>query len=207
MIPIKDKYQTSWFYFHSNPPPSLIHLPILLCHAWLEGLFWDVSQLCRPGLLDILYIFLTRTIDDPFELEEKLYEARSSELWGCSSAMFVLVWNCRSCGIINWCIVMVKQPWFVLPLLSSFLAPWAKYTPQDFFIDLLIDRLTPWPEPAVGDASHIGKCDRYDLEFCFPRARLCWTLPLTSPALVFRVIMRIPCLITRDDSMKCLVQF
>ena len=34
------------------------------------------------------------------------------------------------------CIVVVKQPRFVLPQFSSLLARWAKYTQQDLLVDL-----------------------------------------------------------------------
>ena len=47
-------------------------------------------------------------------------------------------------GVVSRCIVVVKQPRFVLPQLSSLLVHWAKQKPQDLFVDLLIDRLALW---------------------------------------------------------------
>ena len=57
---------------------------------------------------------------------------------------------------VSRCIVVVKQPRFVLPqLLSSLLAHWAKQTPQDLFVDLLTDRLALWQKLTMDDASDI----------------------------------------------------
>ena len=58
-------------------------------------------------------------------------------------------------GVVSRCIVVVKQPRFVLPQLSSLLAHWAKQTPQDLFVDLLIDRLALWQKLTMDDASDI----------------------------------------------------
>ena len=54
-------------------------------------------------------------------------------------------------GVVSRCIVVVKQPRFVLPQLSSLLAHWAKQKPQDLFVDLLTDRLALCQEFTVDD--------------------------------------------------------
>ena len=57
-------------------------------------------------------------------------------------------------GIVSRCIVVVKQPQFALPQLSSLLVHWAKEMPQDLSVDLLIDHLDLWQELTVDDNSH-----------------------------------------------------
>ena len=70
-------------------------------------------------------------------------------------------------GIVSRCTVVVKQPRFVLPQLSSLLMHWAKQKPQDLFVDLLIDRLALWQEPTVDNASDIKEHDQHDFDFGF----------------------------------------
>ena len=71
-------------------------------------------------------------------------------------------------GVVSRCIVVVKQPGFVLPQLSSLLV--SSRTPReskaaDLFVDLLIVCLAPWQELTVDDASDIKERDQQDFDF------------------------------------------
>ena len=105
-------------------------------------------------------------------------------------------------GNVSRCSVVVKQSGFVLPQLSSLLAHWAMQKLQDLFVDLQVDRLALWQELTVDDASDIEEHDQHDSDFWFWLSCFPLHCPLTALALGFWVIIKNPCLVTSDDSMK-----
>ena len=92
-------------------------------------------------------------LDGPLQLGKKKKVTQSKIMWTerlfpCGDVFLGLELPVAQ-GILSRCIVMVKQPWFVLPQLSSFLNYQAKHTPQDLLVDLLIHHLTLWQELVV----------------------------------------------------------
>ena len=125
-------------------------------HCWNDSSGMPLSSGRHYGLLDGLYTFKMGPLDDPIELGEKNKVARSKIRWIGRLFQYGDVLLRQELpdaqGIVSRCIVVVKQPRFVLPQLSSLLAHWAN--PQDLFVTLLIDRLALWQELTVVDASH-----------------------------------------------------
>ena len=120
------------------------------------------------------------------------------------TVMFLSARNTRI-FLVSWCNVVVKQPQFLLPQLLPRLVYWAKHTPQELPVDLLIDSLALWPELDVEDALDIKECDQH--EFClrlfsYLRPRRRRTLPLTAQVLYLKVVFKNQCLLTTDDSTK-----
>ena len=101
-------------------------------------------------------------------------------------------------GVLNRCTVVVKQPWFVLPQLSSVFAHWAKNMLQNLLIDLLIDHLALrkyllWTMPP-----HIKKRIQYDFD-CLAFFSLGNIRDFQWQLSYFRLYSKI-CLIASDDS-------
>lgn len=70
-------------------------------------------------------------------------------------------------GITSKCIVMVQQPWFFLPQLSSLLPHWVKQTSQDLFANLLIDHLTLWQELTMDNAHSISSSITFQTDLVY----------------------------------------
>ena len=109
---------------------TLFHPSLPRFYALLEGFFWDAPQLCCYGPLDGLHAFKMGPLDDPLELGEKKKVTRSKVKWigrlfqhGDGLLGQELL---DAQGVVSRCIVVVKQPWFVLPQFSSLLVHWVK---------------------------------------------------------------------------------
>ena len=187
-----------------------MHFSILLCHASMHC--WkDSSGMPLSSVVTALLMASTPSKRIPLMLplslgkRKKSHGARSGKIGMLFQYSDVLLG--QELPVVSRCIVVVKQPRFILPQLSSFLAHWAKQKPQDLFVDLLIDRLALWQELTVDDASDIEERDQHDFDFwfwlsCLLRPRRRRRLPLTSLALGFRVVIKNPCLTPNDDSTK-----
>ena len=105
--------------------PSLPHF-----YALLGGFFWNAPQFHHYSPLDGLHVFKTGPLDDPLELGEKKKVIWNKVRW--IGRLFqhddVLLSQelLDAQGIVSRCIVMVKQPQFVMPHPLSLLAHWAK---------------------------------------------------------------------------------
>ena len=95
---------------------------------------------------------------------------------------------------------MVKQPWFVLPQISSLLVHWVKHMLQNLLVVLLIDDLTLWQELNGDDAPHIKE---YDQLTCFLQPWQHQKFPFMALSPGFWIILKNLCLVTEAS----LIQF
>ena len=153
-----------------------MHFSILLCHAHASMHCWkDSSGMLLSSIVTALLMTSTPSKWVPkmgsLELREKKRVTRSKIRWIRRLFQYGDVLLGQELpdaqGVVSRCIVVVKQPRFVLPQLSSLLAHWAKQKLQDLFVDLLTDRLALWQKLTVDDASDIEEHDQHDFDFWF----------------------------------------
>ena len=125
--------------------------------APLEGFFWDAPQLRRYSPLDGPHAFKTGPLDDPLELGKKKKVTQSKIRWIGRLFQYGDVLLGQELpdaqGVVIRCIVVVKQPRFILPqLLSSLLAHWAKQNAAGSLC-----KLADWSSGPVA-RTHWGRC-------------------------------------------------
>ena len=176
-------------------PFKVIPIESLSClYALLKGFFWDAPQLHCYGSLDGLHTFKTDPLDDPLKCwikKKKLNKIRWIGRFFQGSIVPLGLELPDTQGVLSIYIIIVKQPWFVLPRLSSLLA-------QKLLVDLLIDHLDQWQELAADDACHRRMGSTW--LSCFLRPRWRHRLLLIAPTLCF--VLKDPCLISSNEFLK-----
>lgn len=120
----------------------LFYLSLSRFYVLAEEFFLDDTQLRHYRCLNSLHAFKTGLLDfSEFEVKKKKFTRQyhvNKNLFQYGDVLDKEISG--AFDFVNTCFVVVKQPRFVRPKVSSLLHQ-AKQTSQEFFVDLVIERL------------------------------------------------------------------